>query len=154
MPLRKQISPFKALPQTRPFKVDEFLQFFNQSGPVLSAGVKGDWENLYRRFVETNNFESWLKSRMEDVDRQLQNTHLEVLCNTDLSRENISTRQQVEVVDLVLKIRDKLKDLDNKQHEKKQKLQSQLNSVMRSVDDELKSILLSNGALREAFEFI
>uniref|UniRef100_A0AC34QHB4 UDENN domain-containing protein n=1 Tax=Panagrolaimus sp. JU765 TaxID=591449 RepID=A0AC34QHB4_9BILA len=154
MPLRKQISPFKALPQAKPFCFEDFLVFLNQSGPVLAAGVKGDWEGLYRKFVETKNFAGWLKSRMEDVDQQLRDTHLEILCNTDLSRENISTREQVEIVDLVLKIRDKLKDLDVKQHEKKQKLQSQLNSVLRSVDDELKSLLLSNGALSDAFDLV
>lgn len=154
MPLRKHISPFKAPPQARPFKFDEFLQFLNQNISVLASGVKGDWEGLYRKFVQTPNFEGWLTSRMEDVDRQLRDTHLEVLCNTDLSSENISTRQQVEVVDLVLKIRDKLKDLDKKQEEKKIKLQSQLNSVLRSVDDELKSLLLSNLQLRETFEFL
>jgi hypothetical protein len=152
MPLRKQISPFKALPQTKPFCYEDFLQMLNQYGPVLSGGIKGDIEGLYRKFVSCSNFDSWLKSRLEDVDRELRESHLEMLCNTDLSQDIISTRQQVEVVDLVLKLQDKLKDLDGKNNEKRRKLQNQLNSVMRSVDDELKSLLLSNGALREAFE--
>uniref|UniRef100_A0A7E4W5N5 UDENN domain-containing protein n=1 Tax=Panagrellus redivivus TaxID=6233 RepID=A0A7E4W5N5_PANRE len=154
MPLRKQISPFKALPQAKPFRFDEFWALMNKTGPpVLTGGVKGDLEGLYRRFIGTSNFNAWLTSRMEDVERQLKDTHLEVLCTTDLSRENISTRQQVEIVDLILKIQDKLKDLDiKKQHEKRQKLKSQLNAVMQSVDEELKAILLSNGALREEYE--
>lgn len=152
MPLRKQISPFDAIPQTKPFCYDDFLQMLSQSGPVLSGGIKGDIEGLYRKFINCPNFESWLKSRMEDVDRELRETHLEMLCNIDLSHDIISTREQVEVVDLVLKLKDKLNNLDGKNHEKRKKLQNQLNSVMRSVDDELKSLLLSNGALREAFE--
>lgn len=152
MPLRKQISLFKALPQTKPFCFDDFLQMLQQSGPTLSGGIKGDIEGLYRKFVNCSNFDCWLKSRLEDVDRELRESHLEMLCNTDLSHDIISTRQQVEVVDLVLKLKDKLKDLDGKSNDKRRKLQNQLNSVMRSVDDELKSLLLSNGALREAFE--
>lgn len=60
---------------------------------------------------------------------------------------------QVEVVDLVLKLRDRLASLDGLQTEKRTRLQTQLNQVLRSVDDELKSVLLSNCGLREAADF-
>jgi vacuolar-type H+-ATPase subunit E/Vma4 len=85
---------------------------------------------------------------MED---QLKATHLEVLCTADLNSDSLSTRHQVEIVDLVLKLKDRIMDLNGKP-EKRSKLQEQLKNLLTSVDDELKSVLLSNCSLREAFE--
>ncbi|KAJ1365658.1 hypothetical protein KIN20_026059 [Parelaphostrongylus tenuis] len=56
MPLRKEMSPFKAIPSARPFSIDEFLLTIDGSGPSLTCGIKGDWPGLYRRFVTSANF--------------------------------------------------------------------------------------------------
>jgi hypothetical protein len=107
---------------------------------------------LYKRFVSSPNFDEWLSLRLKDVDQQLRETHLDVLCSAELNQETLSNRQQVEIVDLVLKVRDKMTDLDSRNAEKRHKLQAQLNNILLSVDDELKSILLSNCGLREAVD--
>ncbi|KAH7731030.1 hypothetical protein AAVH_02079 [Aphelenchoides avenae] len=154
LPLRKQITPFKAVPQSKPFVVEDFLASLRQTGPVLASGVKGDWEGLYKRFLSSPNFEGWRQKRQTDVDKQLRATHLDVLCTAELSRDVLSTRQEVEVVDLVLKLRDRLASLDEHQMEKRTRLQKQLHQVLKSVDDELKSVLLSNCGLREAADAV
>lgn len=127
--------------------------------------------------MASSNFEEWLRRKTAELDRQLHYLHLEVrslqpvhqcynkfatnkknyerlstfqmLCNADLSRETLKDRTQVEIVDLVLKIADRLKDLDESLDSARTLLQSQISEIMTSVDDDLKSILLSNGALRE-----
>ncbi|KAE9414023.1 hypothetical protein Angca_008513, partial [Angiostrongylus cantonensis] len=71
MPLKKEMSPFKAIPCARPFSIDEFLLTIDGSGPSLTCGIKGDWPGLYRRFVSSANFNGWLTSRNRDVNAQL-----------------------------------------------------------------------------------
>jgi hypothetical protein len=44
LPLKRHITPFKAIPQANPFVLDDFLRTLEQTGPLLTCGVKGDWE--------------------------------------------------------------------------------------------------------------
>ncbi|VDN55859.1 unnamed protein product [Dracunculus medinensis] len=152
MPLRKQISPFKAVPQARPFIVDEFLSTLDEASTSVTCGIKGDWNGLYRKFLSSKNFEGWLRYRRKDVDRQLKAAHLEVLSNADFSPDALKGRHQVEIVDLILKISDRLRDLKEPALEARNRLQFQLTTILQSVDDELKSVLLSNGSLRDCIE--
>lgn len=46
MPLKKEMSPFKAIPTTRPFVLDDFLGTIGGAGPGLTCGVKGDWAGM------------------------------------------------------------------------------------------------------------
>lgn len=150
MPLRKQISPFKAVPQMKAFEIEEFISQLKHTGPLLTCGVKGDWCGLYRRFIRSPNFESWLQMRLIDVGNQLSAIHLDVLCTADFSAEIIKGRHQVEIVDLVFKLKNRLDDrLDRG---RQSQIQSQLNNILNVVDDELKCILLSNEALKSAFQ--
>uniref|UniRef100_A0A1I7S3W7 Flagellar protein FliT n=2 Tax=Bursaphelenchus xylophilus TaxID=6326 RepID=A0A1I7S3W7_BURXY len=83
--------------------------------------------------------------RLKDVEQQLSTIHLDVLCSADLSVEALQDRKQVEIVDLVLKLNEKLGVLDeNNDTEKRLRLQTQLNNVMNAVDEDLKQVLLSN----------
>ncbi|TMS38342.1 hypothetical protein L596_005089 [Steinernema carpocapsae] len=153
MPLRKHISPFRAVPQARAFDTEEFLRTIADNGPSLTCGVQGDWAGLYRQFLSSANFDGWLRSRQNDVDRQLRSIHLDVLCSSEFSKDSLSSRHEVEIVDLVLKIRDRMVEMDPvTQAEKRLQLQAQLSKVLTSVDDELKSLLLSNCDLRETVE--
>uniref|UniRef100_A0A1I7ZM86 UDENN domain-containing protein n=1 Tax=Steinernema glaseri TaxID=37863 RepID=A0A1I7ZM86_9BILA len=153
MPLKKHISPFKAVPQARSFDHEEFLKTLSDNGPSLTCGVQGDWIGLYRRFLNSANFYGWLRSRLDDVDRQLRAIHLDVLCSSEFSKDSISSRHDVEIVDLVLKIRDRLVEMDPvTQSDRRIQLQAQLSKVLSSVDDELKSLLLSNCGLRDTVE--
>ncbi|CAD5226957.1 unnamed protein product [Bursaphelenchus xylophilus] len=145
MPLKKHINPFKPIPQMKVFELDEFFLSLKKNGPLLTCGVKGDWCGLYRRFIRSPNFESWLQMRLKDVEQQLSTIHLDVLCSADLSVEALQDRKQVEIVDLVLKLNEKLGVLDeNNDTEKRLRLQTQLNNVMNAVDEDLKQVLLSN----------
>ncbi len=96
------------------------------------------------------------------MDAQLRAAHLDVLCSADLGSEVMSRKHQVplytvipvfaivqvEIVDLVLKLRDRIAagDVDVV---RRQKLQAQLALVMQSVEEELKTVLFSNGGLRD-----
>ncbi|VDK47424.1 unnamed protein product [Anisakis simplex] len=145
-----QVNNFQAVPQIKPFTPNDFLSGLDDADPSLTCGVKGDWIGLYRKFISSANFEGWLRCRQKDVDRQLRATHLEVLCNADFSAGMLSERHEVEVVDLVLKLCERIRELDRASFsEVRLRLQSQLATILQSVNDELKSVLLSNGVLRD-----
>ena len=98
MPLRKEMSPFKAMPTTRPFSMEDFLATIGDAGPGLTCGVKGDWagmqlikyssiktiSGLYQRFITSSNFAGWFSHRTRDVNRQLKVHYVDVLCSADL----------------------------------------------------------------------
>lgn len=149
MPLQRHMSPFRAIPQARPFIAEDFLSTLGDAGPTLTCGVKGDWKGLYRMFMCSSNFEGWLRGRQNDVVRQLRSSYIEVLCSADFSTKVMQEKQQVEIVDLVLKINDHIGSLNAHQADTRKRLQSQLRTILQSVDDELKTLLLSNCTFRD-----
>lgn len=149
MPLQKHMSPFRAIPQPQPFLADDFLSTLGDTGPGLTCGLKGDWKGLYKKFMLSNNFKGWLRSRQNDITRQLRSSYTEVLCKADFSTEVLQVKQQVEIVDLVLKINNHIESLNSHQSDIRKRLQGQLRTILQSVDDELKTLLLSNCTFRD-----
>lgn len=112
MPLKREINPLKLdPPQPRPFKEAEFLQTIEKNGPQLTSTLKGDWSGLYRRFVQSPNFNFWLGQRVQNQRTELQLLHMETLTQVDVKTWALG-KAEVEIVDLVLKIRQKLKFLE------------------------------------------
>lgn len=78
--------------------------------------------------------------------------HSELILKLDLSPSSILRYSHVEVVDIVLTLKDKLDSLSaSDAGTEREEILKQLNSVFRSVDEDLRSVLLSNEALRDIF---
>lgn len=77
-----------------------------------------------------------------------------MLSTVDMNSEVLSSCGQVEIVDIVLRLKDRLSELDIHKTNERDKVQSQLENIIQSIDDELKSILLSSEALRDVFNII
>uniref|UniRef100_A0A915N168 Uncharacterized protein n=1 Tax=Meloidogyne javanica TaxID=6303 RepID=A0A915N168_MELJA len=146
MPLKREICPFQTVPQMRPFSLEQFLTSLKHFG---HPGIKGDWQSLYRQFVtHSPNFIGWLRRRQTDIERQIRLEHMESICNSNFSSQILAERSQVEIVDLLMKLANRIKQLE-RQH---LQLQHQLQSILSSVDDELKVVLLSNPTFRNVSE--
>uniref|UniRef100_T1IWF4 UDENN domain-containing protein n=1 Tax=Strigamia maritima TaxID=126957 RepID=T1IWF4_STRMM len=147
MPLQRNISPHKAAPNLRPFNPDDFVKSLDVSGPQLTTGVKGDWVGLYRKFFRSATFSCWYNMRYRDVTKKLQALHLEALSDADLQLW-IKDKQEVEVVDLVLKIKDKLEIASSENlpvtESTLNKLQSSLESIIYTLPDDLQGVLKSS----------
>lgn len=155
MPLAKDISAFRAPPVPSQFKEDTFLGTLELSGPHLTSQVKGDYEGLYKRFFRSINFRGWYESRRMEQLEKLEALHHEALAKENLSRWIIG-KQEVEVVDLILCIKQKLQlpvtsnstltppepaiNVTIKK-EVKDQLMKQLDELMRCLPDDLKMIL-------------
>lgn len=142
MPLQKNISPYKAIPSLRPFNPDDFLATLELYGPQLTCGIRGDWEGLYRRFFRSVNFSLWFNARYQEVSDKLSELHLQALSEADLGGW-VSTRSEVEVVDMVLRLRSKLNDaesLHSSQHTR-DKLNGHIQTLLLSLPEDLRSVL-------------
>ncbi|XP_020280261.1 protein DENND6A isoform X1 [Pseudomyrmex gracilis] len=144
MPLQKNISPFKATPTPQMFNPDDFLASLSSSGPQLTTGIKGDWVGLYKRFFRSPNFSGWFHTRYTELSQQLQVKQLEKLSQADL-KTWVQGKHEVEVVDMILRIRQKLEKsciddvpIDNSVREK---LRERIDDITHVLPDDLKVIL-------------
>ncbi|XP_035425175.1 protein DENND6B isoform X1 [Cygnus atratus] len=107
MPLQRAITPWKNPPQIRPFRQDDFMKTLEHAGPQLTCVLKGDWLGLYRRFFKSPNFDGWYRQRHKEMTQKLEALHLEAICEANIVAW-MKDKSEVEIVDLVLKLREKL----------------------------------------------
>jgi len=110
MPLARTISPYRAPPKVRPFNSDDFIRSLESSGPQLTSKTKGDWPALYRRFLRSPNFVGWYNQRHREVTAKLTLLHLESLSEAKIEIWMVD-KAEVELVDMVLRIRNKLSEV-------------------------------------------
>ncbi|XP_074609233.1 protein DENND6A-like isoform X2 [Acropora palmata] len=144
MPLQKSISPWKRPPRLRPFDAEEFLTTLEHSGPQLTSRLKGNWVALYRKFFKSANFEGWLRQRRQEIRQKLELLHLEALGKADVSLW-IKDKQEVEIVDLFLRIKEKLAGSVSFYppvgHDVKQQLKAHLTTITNNLPVDLQFVL-------------
>ncbi|XP_076359066.1 protein DENND6A [Tachypleus tridentatus] len=147
MPLQRNISPYKGTPQLGPFNPDDFIKTVDQSGPQLTTGIKGDWSTLYRRFFRCVNFAGWYNTRYSEVTQKLQALHIEAISDADLLQW-VQDKQEVQVVDLVLRLRDKMMTAETEKlplsPETLSKLHGHMEGIIETLPDDLRSVLKSS----------
>ncbi|RXM30466.1 Protein DENND6B [Acipenser ruthenus] len=144
MPLQRAVIPWKNPPQIRPFSQDEFMRTLEHSGPQLTSVLKGDWIGLYSRFFRSPNFDGWYRQRHKEMTQKLECLHLEIICEADLLAW-IKDKSEVEIVDLVLKLREKLVKAHHQQlpvrEEVLQKLELYIETIISSLPEDLQVVL-------------
>uniref|UniRef100_A0A4W6DF36 DENN/MADD domain containing 6B n=1 Tax=Lates calcarifer TaxID=8187 RepID=A0A4W6DF36_LATCA len=144
MPLQRSVTPWKTPPQIRPFSQDEFMSTLDHTGPQLTSVLKGDWMGLYRKFFRSPNFDGWYRQRHKEMTQKLESLHLEVICDADLLSWT-KDKSEVEIVDLILKLREKLIKARRQQLQVKDgvldKLDTFINSIIRSLPEDLQTVL-------------
>ncbi|XP_031319392.1 protein DENND6B isoform X2 [Camelus dromedarius] len=150
MPLQKSITPWKVLsrtpPQIRPFRQDDFLRSLEHSGPQLTCMLKGDWLGLYRRFFKSPHFDGWYRQRHKEMAQKLEALHLEAICEANIEIW-MKDKSEVEVVDLVLKLRERLVRAQGHQLPVKEatlkRARLYIEMVVRSLPTDLQVVLCS-----------
>ncbi|XP_076025266.1 protein DENND6B [Genypterus blacodes] len=144
MPLQRSVSAWKTPPQIRPFSQEDFLSTLDHAGPQLTSGLRGDWLGLYRKFFRSPNFDGWYRHRHREMSHKLESLHLEVLCDADLMGWT-KDKSEVEIVDLVLKLREKLTKARRQQLPVKDGVVEQLDGFIQSIigllPEDLQSVL-------------
>uniref|UniRef100_A0A4X2JZ32 DENN domain containing 6B n=1 Tax=Vombatus ursinus TaxID=29139 RepID=A0A4X2JZ32_VOMUR len=144
MPLQRAVTPWKTPPQIRPFRQDDFLKSLEHAGPQLTCVLKGDWLGLYRRFFKSPNFDGWYRQRHREMTQKLEALHLEVICEANILTW-MKDKSEVEIVDLVLKLREKLIQAQAHQlpvkEETLQRVALYVDTVIGSLPDDLQAVL-------------
>ncbi|XP_012289774.1 protein DENND6B isoform X3 [Aotus nancymaae] len=144
MPLQKSITPWKTPPQIRPFSQDDFLRSLEHAGPQLTCILKGDWLGLYRQFFKSPHFDGWYRQRHKEMALKLEALHLEAICEANIETW-MKDKSEVEVVDLVLKLREKLVRAQGHQLPVKeatlQRAQLYIETVIGSLPKDLQAVL-------------
>uniref|UniRef100_A0A8C6HRP7 DENN domain containing 6B n=1 Tax=Mus spicilegus TaxID=10103 RepID=A0A8C6HRP7_MUSSI len=144
MPLQKNITPWKSPPQICPFRQDDFLRSLEHAGPQLTCILKGDWLGLYRRFFKSPHFDGWYRQRHKEMAQKLEALHLEAICEANIEAW-MKDKSEVEVVDLVLKLREKLVRAQGHQLPVKevtlQRAQLYIDTVIGSLPKDLQAVL-------------
>ncbi|XP_062238982.1 protein DENND6B isoform X2 [Platichthys flesus] len=144
MPLQRSVTPWKTPPLIRPFSQDEFMSTLDHTGPQLTSLLKGDWTGLYRKFFRSPNFDGWYRQRHKEMSQKLESLHLEIICDADLIGWT-KDKSEVEIVDLILKLREKLNKAQRQQLQMKdgvfEKLDSFVNSIIRTLPEDLHTVL-------------
>lgn len=144
MPLQRSISPWKRPPRLKSFDADEFITTLEHSGPQLTSRLKGNWVALYRKFFKSANFEGWFRHRQREIRQKLELLQLEALGKADVSIW-IKDKQEVEMVDLFLQIKEKLAGSASfyppVDHEVKQQLKAHLITISGTLPEDLQFVL-------------
>ncbi|KAJ3222052.1 Protein dennd6a [Clydaea vesicula] len=106
------LTTLRGRPEIRPFKQETFLKSIETSTPALSVSLKRSASELYRAFLMSPNFASWLQQKTSEVFREWRRRYLEVICEANIlewaRHDTPDPRSEVECVDLLLRIRDEL----------------------------------------------
>lgn len=142
MPPQRSVSPWKTPPQIRSFSQDEFMKTLDQAGPQLT--LKGDFTGLYRRFFRSPNFDGWYRFRHREMSQKVECLHLEAICAADLLTWT-KDKSEVEIVDLILKLREKLMRARKHQlpvkEELLEKLEQSIQTIISSLPEDLQTVL-------------
>ncbi|KAM4650627.1 LOW QUALITY PROTEIN: protein DENND6A [Discoglossus pictus] len=149
MPLLKSISPWKSPPPLKTFSQEEFMKTLEKTGPQLTSRLKGDWIGLYRHFLRSPNFEGWFRMRRKEMTQKLEALHLEALCNEDLLIW-VQKHTEVEAVDLVLKLKNKLVQAEREHLPVKadtlERLQGHVDAIIQELPEDLQGILIKTAS--------
>lgn len=144
MPPQRTVSPWKTPPQIRSFSQEDFIKSLDQAGPQLTSVLKGDWMGLYRRFLHSPNFDGWYRLRHREMIQKVECLHLEAICAADLLGWT-KDKSEVEIVDLILKLREKLAKARKHQlpvkEEQLERLEQSIQTIISSLPEDLQTVL-------------
>jgi len=118
LPLRKYYQVNREPPIIKEFDKEEFLKTLDQYGPQLTSSLKGDWKELYKQFLSTSNFSLWLLNRRCEANAKIYSLYIEKIANCHFEHDfNLSQLTEIELIDLIIKFKDLIQRLENKNDE-------------------------------------
>ncbi|KAH6574559.1 hypothetical protein BASA61_006936 [Batrachochytrium salamandrivorans] len=111
-PSHMSLSCLRSRPDIKPFQQDTFLRQIEQSIPILPVTAKRPIPELYRQFLKSPNFATWLQHRTAEVGREWQHQYFNVLCFSDVAswaKGRLNAHADVECIDLLLRLRNEVK---------------------------------------------
>ena len=84
------------------------VSFHTRKNPAgFSVRRRGDLQSLYLRFMDSPNFEWWLREKVRSGSRRVRTLYIEQLMQADME-EWMKSRDDIEAVDLILRLKELL----------------------------------------------
>ncbi|KAJ3126014.1 Protein dennd6b [Nowakowskiella sp. JEL0407] len=120
-------NPKDIKPEIKPFQQETFLKMVESNVPTLPVSNRRPIPELYRNFLKSPNFASWLQHRTTNFYRDWRRRYLSVLSDSDISQwmANRDDDGDVECVDLLMRLKDELTryqsffDVEDEKNEKR-----------------------------------
>ncbi|BHF60576.1 Protein dennd6a [Sparganum proliferum] len=107
LPFQRDISPYKDVPESGRFNMEEFFRTLETLGPQLTCELKGDWVGLYRTFFSGPHFVAWLTRRESEIRAKLQSLHLSAIACADFTLW-LQDRSEIEIVDMIIQLNQRI----------------------------------------------
>ncbi|KAA8593285.1 hypothetical protein FQN60_009401 [Etheostoma spectabile] len=112
--------------------------------PLKSISPWKSPPQLRPHFLKSPNFDGWFRNRRREMTHKLEALHLEALCEEDL-QQRVQMHSEVETVDLVLKLKDKLSQAERDHLPVRlgtlSKLRAHIEAVILALPEDLQGIL-------------
>ncbi|KAJ3180110.1 Protein dennd6a [Irineochytrium annulatum] len=133
-PVGMNLSTLRSRPEIKPFRQETFLKTIETScktvhittnhlkrvdiAPAMPVQNRRPLVDFYRQFLKSPNFGLWLQTRTADLNREWKRHYFGILCDANIAEwvaggaggdERNMPKQEVECVDLLLRMRDELK---------------------------------------------
>ena len=116
-PTQMSLSRLRPYPEIRPFRQADFLKAIEITGinlfylvPTFTCTSKRPTADLYRAFLKSPNFASWLAQKTKAAYRDWRNHYLNLLANADIEyyvKVRISD-SFIECIDLLMRLREEV----------------------------------------------
>jgi len=109
IPLQRNMSIFLKQPQLKVFDEREFLSSIRQQKKGIFGERKANEIEFYRRFLHSPNFLTWFNARRKEAIEKVNIVYRNLLLESNVVRLlKEEKRKEVEIVDLLLKVREQL----------------------------------------------
>ncbi|EGG15703.1 hypothetical protein DFA_10545 [Cavenderia fasciculata] len=132
LPLAKTISVFQRPPRLKDFDQEEFLNKLEGDDETYVIDSKTKEIELYKKFLESSNFENWLENKRKEAIRHLNILYRKAILEADV-QTLLKGKSPATALDLYKRIKDQLileENLFNTSHEIKEKIKSHLELIV------------------------
>jgi hypothetical protein len=136
VPNQKSFSPFQRPPRVQPFREVTFLQ------RLIDEGRKIKEIEFYRKFIRSQNFVQWFKSKKQNAAAKIRDQYLQCLEKFDPVAA-VQGRQEIEIVDLYVTLTELSRD-SGLSSNIKSKLKEIQEKVFASLPQDLQASLQLN----------
>ncbi|KAI9145019.1 hypothetical protein BKA69DRAFT_1121963 [Paraphysoderma sedebokerense] len=108
MPAKLTLIPSKYPPELKSFQQQAFLRGLQEQAAPFSVKTRltgPDWTELYRLFLKSGNFTTWLEVKISNAYKSVQDQYVELMNSTDIAKWS-KGKHELQMLDLLLRLRD------------------------------------------------
>jgi len=149
IPPANTISPFKPPPRIAAFSEENFLKSLCRDDRRHMTGTALSDQQLYKRFLRSQNYHGWLHKRQSETNAQLERCYARAFLSSKIP-PRLRTKPEIEIVDFYLLFQDNVKVM--RESANAARVESCSEAILACLPQELACSILSQQKARAAHE--